>query len=134
MKFHFLTLWRARQLCFFYVRILPELNNRLILKEIDLICWGIVKVKILYKISGMKFSSLELKLNGFAVKPPPMKGLIKKLFYFLPILVQNFIGKSQSVSLKFKFRIFPLPTFSWLTEAIIQDPLLPAWNLFPIFF
>ena len=41
----------------------------------DLICWGIIKVKILYKISGMKFSSLELKLSGFAVKPPRMKGL-----------------------------------------------------------
>ena len=35
------------------------------------------KIKILYKISGMKFSSLELKLSGFAVKPPSMKGLIQ---------------------------------------------------------
>ena len=45
------------------------------LKEIDLICWGTIKVKILYKISGMKFCSLELKLCGFVMKPPRMKGL-----------------------------------------------------------
>ena len=28
-----------------------------------------------YKISGMKFSSLQLKLNGCTVQTPPMKGL-----------------------------------------------------------
>ena len=70
-----LTLWRARQLYFFYVQIPPELKNRFVLKGTDLICWRIIKVKILLKISGMKFSCLEFKSNGFAVKPPRMKGL-----------------------------------------------------------
>ena len=74
-----LTLWRARQLCFFYVQILPELKNIFLVKEVDRICWGIIKLKILYKISGMKFSSLQLKLSGFAVKPPPMKGLKRSI-------------------------------------------------------
>ena len=67
----------ARELCFYYVQILPELKNRFVLKGVDLICWGIMKVRILYKISGMKFSSLELKLSGFAVKPLPIKGLMR---------------------------------------------------------
>ena len=72
---HILNFWRARQLCFFYVQILTELKNRFVLKYIDLIYWRLLKVKILYKISGMKFSSLELKLSSFAMKPPSMKGL-----------------------------------------------------------
>ena len=41
---------------------------------------GIIKVKILCKISGIKFSSLELKLSGFAVRPPRMKGLTRKIY------------------------------------------------------
>ena len=74
-KQNLLTLWRARQLCFFYVQILPERKNRFVFYEVNLICWGIIKVKILYKISGMKFSSLELKLSVCAVQTPPLKGL-----------------------------------------------------------
>ena len=67
---------KGKRICFFYVQIVPELKKKFVLKDVNLICWGTIKVKILYKISGMKFSSLELKLSGFAVKPPPMKGLI----------------------------------------------------------
>ena len=54
-----------------FVQILPELKKRFVLKDIerDFIFEGKIKVKILYKISGMKFRSLELKLSGFAVKP-----------------------------------------------------------------
>ena len=59
---------------FFYVQMLPELKNRFMLKEVSLIDWEIIKMKILYKISGIKFSRLELKLSGFVVKPPRMKG------------------------------------------------------------
>ena len=62
-------------MCSFCVQILPELKNRFVLKDVDLICWGIIKVAILCKISGIKFSGLKLKLSGFAVKPPPMKEL-----------------------------------------------------------
>ena len=76
LKFYFFNPLKGKQLCSFYVQILPELNNRFILKVMDLICWEIIKVKILYKISGVKFNSLELKLCGFAVKPLRMKGLI----------------------------------------------------------
>ena len=36
-----------------------ELKNIFVLKEMNLICWGTIKVKILYKVSGMKFSSPE---------------------------------------------------------------------------
>ena len=64
----------ARQLYFIYDQIPPELKNGFVLKGTDLICGGIIKLKILLKISGMKFSCLELKSNGFAVKPPRMKG------------------------------------------------------------
>ena len=64
----------TRQIHFFYIQILPEFKNRFVLKDADLIYWGTIKAKILYKISEMKFSSLELELSGFAVKPPPMKG------------------------------------------------------------
>ena len=64
-----LTLWKVWHLCFFFVQILPELKKRFVLINVDPIYWRMIKVKILYKISGMKFSSLELKLNGFAVKP-----------------------------------------------------------------
>ena len=74
-------------MCFFYVLILQELKNRFVLKNVDLICWGQIKVKILYKISGMNFSSLELKLNGFAVKPPPMKGLKAESKYYLEVRI-----------------------------------------------
>ena len=68
-----------RQLCFFYIQILPEHELRFVLKEVDLICWGIIKVKILFKISGMKFSTLKLTLSGCAVQPPPMKELISSV-------------------------------------------------------
>ena len=67
---------KGKTIMFLYVQILPEFMSRIVLKVVKLFCWGIIKVKILYKISGMMFSSLELKLSGFAVKPPPMKGLI----------------------------------------------------------
>ena len=67
---------KSKTVKFFYVQILPELKKIFVLKDIDAICWGIIKAKILYKISGIKFSSPELKLSGFAVKPLPMKGLI----------------------------------------------------------
>ena len=70
-----LTLWRTRQSCLYYVQILPELKNRFVLKDVDLIFWGVIKVKNFWKFPGIKFSSLKLKLSGFAVKPPPMKGL-----------------------------------------------------------
>ena len=63
------TLWRVRQLSFLYVQILPQLKNSFVLKDADLLCWGIIKVKFLYKITGIKFSSLELKLSGFATYP-----------------------------------------------------------------
>ena len=46
------------------------------LKHIDFICWGIIKEKFLYKISGLKLSSRKLKLCGCAVQPPPMKALM----------------------------------------------------------
>ena len=36
----------------------------------------LTKAKTLYKISGIKFSNLELKLSGCTVQPPPMKRLI----------------------------------------------------------
>ena len=72
---------RARQLYFFYVQILTEFKNRFVFKEVDLICWVIIKVKLFYKISGIKFSSLELILSGFAVKPPPMKELKERCGY-----------------------------------------------------
>ena len=53
--------------------------NRFVLKDVDLICWGILKVKIFYEISGMKFSNLELKLKFSNLElrsaTPPMKGL-----------------------------------------------------------
>ena len=44
-------------------------------KEADLICWGIMKPKILYKISGTKISNLKLKINDCIVQTPSMKGL-----------------------------------------------------------
>ena len=34
----FNTLWR--QLCFFYVQILPEFKKRFALIEEDIVCWG----------------------------------------------------------------------------------------------
>ena len=58
--------------------------NRFVLKEVDLICWGIIKAKIFYKISVMKFSSLELKLSGCAVQLLPTKGL--KLTDFVELM------------------------------------------------
>ena len=89
-----LTLWRARQLSFFYVQILPELKNTFALKDIVPICWGIIKVKILYKISGMKFSSLELKLCCCAVQPPPLKGLKS---HFSSWLLSNYNCQNISI-------------------------------------
>ena len=89
-----LTLWRARQLSFFYVQILPELKNKFVLKEVDFICCVIIKVKLLYKISGMKFSSLES--GGFAVKPPPVKRLSyywSSFICFLTILYKKKNGE-----------------------------------------
>ena len=44
--------------------ILPEHTDRFVINIIGLICWGILKEKTLYKISEMKFSSLELKFSG----------------------------------------------------------------------
>ena len=82
-----LTLLRARQLCFFYSQILPEFKNRFVLKEVDLICWEITKLKILYEISGIKFSSLELKLSVCAVQPPPVKGLNITIFLKIKISI-----------------------------------------------
>ena len=63
----------------FFSQIPPELKSRFVLTDVDLICWGLIKVKILQKFSRMKFSSRELKLSGFAVKPQPMKELKLKL-------------------------------------------------------
>ena len=34
-----------------------------------------IKLNILCKISAVKFNSLEIKLSGCAVQPPPMKEL-----------------------------------------------------------
>ena len=36
----FFALWRERQLFLFYVQILPELKNRFVLKDVDLIYWS----------------------------------------------------------------------------------------------
>ena len=65
---------KGKTIMFLYVQILPEFMSRIVLKVVKLFCWGIKKVKILYKISGI-FGSLVLKLSGFAVQPPRMKGL-----------------------------------------------------------
>ena len=51
---------KGKEITFLLCQIQPELKNRFMLKEVYLICWGIIKVKILYEISGMKFSPLEL--------------------------------------------------------------------------
>ena len=72
-----------------FVQILPELKKRFVLKDIerDFIFEGKIKVKILYKISGMKFRSLELKLSGFAMKIPPILqlfGLLKNYAAQIP--------------------------------------------------
>ena len=40
-----INLWRVGQLCFFYVQIQPKLKKIFVLKDVDLICWGIIKVK-----------------------------------------------------------------------------------------
>ena len=64
---------------------LPEVKDRFVLKGVNPIFRGIIKVKILYKFSGMKFGSLELKLSCCAVQPPPTKGL-KKLAMIILVL------------------------------------------------
>ena len=50
-------------------KILSSLN------DVDLICLVIIKAKIHYNISGIKSSSLEIKLSGCAAQPSHMKGL-----------------------------------------------------------
>ena len=66
---------KGKTITFLYVQILPELNNRFVPKEEDLVCWLIIKVKILNKSSEMKFNSLKLNLSGFVLKSSLMKEL-----------------------------------------------------------
>ena len=63
---YWLTLCGTRKLQFFYVEILPEFKNRPMPKTVIAICKQIIKVKNIYMISGMYFSSWEFSVCVFA--------------------------------------------------------------------